>query len=170
MARRTADEARLVERFTRLSPQLDAFKLALRAFDDDNGQFDRQQWELAFTSNDPRRIVAVAAATGLYVSLVNHLVEMLHVAARLRGLDVARRETRPAGPVLFAAVREDGGLTDNQVRVLTELYGMRNELQHASPGVEANDVYDMFVLLPKTLGRFAKSYVEWLHGHGVPLV
>jgi hypothetical protein len=81
---------------------------------------------------------------------------MLHVAARLRGLEVAGRDTKPDGPTLFAAVREDGGLTDNQVLVLTQLYAIRNELQHASPGVEADEVYDNFVLLPKTLGRFAK--------------
>ena len=47
---------------------------------------------------------------------------------------------------------------------------MRNELQHASPGVAADEVYDQFVLLPKTLGRFAKSYMDWLHRHGVPLL
>ena len=33
----------------------------------------------------------------------------------------------------------DGGLTANQVDVLKRLYGMRNELQHASPGVQAGE-------------------------------
>jgi hypothetical protein len=95
---------------------------------------------------------------------------MLHVAARLRGLDVASREDRPSAPELFEAVGRDGGLTASQVSVLKRLYGMRNELQHASPGVEAGDVYDDIVLLTKTLGRFAKSYVEWLQRHGVSIV
>jgi len=97
--RRVPDGARLVERFKRLAPQQAAFKLALRPFCDDDGHFDRRRWEKAFTSSDPARIVSVAAATGLYVGLVNHLVEMLHVAARLRGLDVTRNPTdRPCSP------------------------------------------------------------------------
>ncbi len=168
--RRAPDEARLVERFRRLAPQLAAFKLALRPFCDDNGHFDRQRWEAAFASNDPGDIVAVAAAIGLYAGLVNHLVEMLHVAARLRGLEVTRRETKPDGPTLFAAVGEHGGLTRNQVAVLARLYAVRNALQHASPGVDVDEVYDTFVLLPKTLGRFAKSYVDWLQRHGVSIL
>lgn len=167
---RAPDEARLVERFMRLAPQRKALTLALVPFSDDNGQFDRERWEQAFNSQDPERIVAVKAVTGLYEGLVNHLVEMLHAAARLCGLDVAAREERPNGPQLFAAVGDDGGLTANQVEVLTRLYAMRNELQHASPGVEAGEVYDDVVLLAKTLARFAKSYVEWLKQHDVSLV
>lgn len=168
--RRAPDEARLVERFRRLAPQLAAFKLALRPFCDDDGHFDRGQWETAFASSDPDDIVAVGAAAGLYAGLVTHLVEMLHVAARLRGLEVAQRESRPDGPALFAAVGQDGALTRNQVAVLSRLYAMRNMLQHASPGVDVDEVYDTFVLLPKTLGRFAKSYVEWLQRHGVSIL
>jgi len=168
--RRAPDEARLLERLKRLAPQHEAFKRALRPFCDDDGHFDRRRWEDAFASDDPDRIVAVAAATGLYVGLVNHLVEMLQVAARMRGLEVARRDTKPDGPTLFAAVRDDGGLTGNQADVLARLYAIRNELQHASPGVEADEVYDHFVLMPKTLGRFVKSYVEWLHRHGVKVL
>ena len=166
---RTTDEARLVERFKRLGPQQAAFKLALRPFCDDTGAFDRRLWAEAFTSSEPERIVTVTAATGLYVGLVNHLIEMLQVAARLRGLEVARRDKKPEAPVLLAAVREDGGLTDNQVTVLKRLYATRNELQHSSPGVEAGEIYDEFALLPKTLGRFATSYLEWLQRHGVDL-
>jgi hypothetical protein len=165
--RRTPEEARLIERFKRLAPQQKALLLALAPFSDDNGQFDRDQWEKAFNSREPEQIVAVTAVTGLYEGLVNHLVEMLHAAARLRGLDVATGEERPNGPGLFTAVGDDGGLTANQVDVLKRLYAMRNELQHASPGVEADEVYDDVVLLTKTLARFAKSYVEWLKQHGV---
>lgn len=167
---RAPDEARLVERFMRLAPQQKALALALEPFSDDNGQFDRERWDHAFTSQEPERIVAVKAVTGLYEGLVNHLVEMLHAAARLCELDVASREERPNGPELFAAVGDDGGLTPNQVEVLKRLYAMRNELQHASPGVEAGEVYDDVVLLTKTLARFARSYVEWLRQHDVSLL
>ena len=163
---RIPDEARLVERFRRLAPQQKALKLATGRFADQNGSFALPLWEAAFESAEPEHIVDVTAVTGLYGGLVNHLVEMLHAAARLRGLDVAKREVRATGPELFAAVRDDGGLTENQVDVLRRLYAMRNELEHASPGVEAKQVYDDVQLLLKTLARFAKSYVEGLQRNG----
>ena len=166
---RTTDEARLVERLKRLAPQQKALQLALQPFSDDDGHFDRERWEQAFISERPERIVSVKAVTALYEGLVNHLVEMLHAAARLRGLDIAKRDERPTGAELFVAVGDDGGLTSNQVAVLKRLYAMRNELQHASPGLEAGQVYDDVVLLTKTLARFAKSYMEWLKQHGVSL-
>lgn len=167
---RTPDEARLVERFKRLAPQRDALLLAFEPFSDENGGFDRERWVEAFDSHEPHDIRDVKAVTGLYEGLVNHLVEMLYLAARLRGLDVAMREDRPSGPELFEAVADDGGLTSNQAEVLKRLYGMRNQLQHASPGVEASQVYDDVVLLTKTLGRLAKTYVEWLKRHDVSIV
>lgn len=139
-------------------------------FSADDGQFDRVRWIEAFESGAPADIVAVKAVTGLYEGLVNHLVEMLHVAAKLRGLDVARRERRPTGPELFAAVAADGGLTDKQVEVLGRLYGVRNELQHASPGIEGGEVHDAVVLLTKTLGRFVRSYLGWLQRHGIEVL
>lgn len=168
--RRTVDETRLVERFTRLAPQRDALKLALAPFSDENGNFDRARWATAFDSRDPASIRDVKAVTGLYEGLVNHLVEMLYIAARLRGLEVGTREQRPTGPELFAAVREDNGLTSHQATMLKRLYTTRNELQHASPGVSAEDVYDEIVLLSKTLARFANSYLQWLERNGLSLI
>lgn len=168
--RHTPDEARLLERFKRLSPQVEALRLACTPFSGRGGQFDRLRWIEAFESGAPADIVAVKAVTGLYEGLVNHLVEMLHVAARLRGLEVARREQRPTGPELFAAVAADGGLSENQVEVIGRLYGIRNELQHASPGIEGGEVHDAVVLLTKTLGRFARSYLVWLKRNGIELL
>jgi molybdopterin biosynthesis enzyme len=60
-------------------------------------------------------------------------------------------------------------LTDSQVQVLKRLYSTRNELQHASPGVEAGQVFDDVQLLLKTLKRFVTSYVAWLKRHGISL-
>jgi len=159
-----------MERFKRLAPQQKALVLALRPFLDDDGQFDRGRWSQAFDSEDPETIVSVKAVTGLYEGLVNHLVDMLLVAARLRGLEAVRQDVRPTGPELFRAVGEDGGLTPNQVEVLTRLYAMRNELQHSSPGVEGGEVYDDVLLLTRTLRRFVTSYIEWLKRHGISLV
>lgn len=106
---RKTDEARLRERFTRLAPQQKALRLALNPFCDEDGQADRVRWASAFASDDPERIVAVKAVTGLYEGLVNHLAEMLHVAARLRSLDVAGRNRRPSGPALFDASAPTAG-------------------------------------------------------------
>jgi hypothetical protein len=168
--RRTPDEARSLERFKRLAPQRAALRLTFASFCDDDGSFDRGAWADAFESQRPEDIRDVKATTALYEGLVNHLVEMLYVAGRMRGLDIALRPDRCSGPELFDAVRADGGLTANQVGALKRLYAMRNELQHASPGVQAGEVYDHIVLLDKTLSRFARSYVEWLRGHDIWLI
>jgi hypothetical protein len=167
---RTPDEARIIERLTRLAPQRAALRLALRPFADSNGQFDPDEWRRAFESPAPQDILAVKAVTGMYESLVNHLVEMLLVAARLRGLEIARREAKPSGPALFAAVAADGGLSANKVAVLTRLYALRNELQHASPSLEAKQVQVDVMLLGRTLGSFAQAYVAWLETHGIRLI
>lgn len=160
----------MLERFKRLGPQLSALKLALTPFRAEDGHFDRVRWANAFDSQEPTDIRDIKAATGLYEGLVNHLVEMLYVAARLRGLDIVVHDGRPSGPALFNGARDDGGLTANQVEVLKRLYGMRNELQHASPGVQADEVREDILLLIKTLGRFAKSYVEWLERHDISII
>jgi hypothetical protein len=167
---RTPDEARIIERLTRLAPQRDALKLALRPFTDVAGRLDRGEWKRAFESAAPEDILAVKGVTSLFESLVNHLVEMLHAAARLRGLEVTLRDIKPSGPALFAAVHADGGLTINKVHVLTRLYGLRNKLQHASPSVDPEEVLQDVVLLGKTLGGFAQAYVAWLETHKIRLL
>ncbi len=167
---RTPDEARVIERFKRLAPQQKALLLAVLPFSDDDGSFHAGEWAAAFSSQEPQIIVQVKAATGLYEGIVNHLVEMLHAGAKLRGLDIARRDTRPTGPELFDAVAQDGGLTPSQVETLKRLYAVRNELQHASPGVEAREVYDAIRTLLKTLKGFVRSYVGWQERHGITLL
>jgi hypothetical protein len=164
-----SDVDRLVERLARLAPQRRALLLALAPFEDDEGRFDRVLWVNGFGSDDPRAIVEVKAVTALYETIVNHLVEMLFAAARLRGLAIRSRTGRPSGPRLFDAVGADAGLADDQVGTLKRLYGTRNELQHASPGVEADQVFDDVQLLLRTLGGFVDSYVAWLKRHGVTI-
>jgi hypothetical protein len=164
------EEARILERFKRLAPQRDALVVALEPFRDGEGSFDRAAWARAFASDDAKAIVAVTAVTGLFEGLVNHLIEMLHVASRLAGLQLTGGADKPAGPALIEAVRDDGGLSANQATVLVRLYRTRNELQHASLDVQADQIHDDVVLLQKTLGRFAKSYVEWLERHDVRLL
>jgi hypothetical protein len=159
----------VIQRLKRLGPQRRALELAIsKSFEDNNGEFDRTEWRRAWASDEPEDILTVKGVTSLFEGLVNHLVEMLHVAARLRGLPVAMMDDdKPSGPQLFAAVRSDGGVTENQVEVLTRIYSTRNELQHSSPGVEADDIYDDVILIQKTLNRFAQTYVVWLEKHGI---
>jgi hypothetical protein len=45
----------------------------------------------------------------------------------------------------------------------------RNELQHASPGVEPGQVFEDVQLLLRTIGGFIDSCIAWLERHGVPL-
>jgi uncharacterized protein YutE (UPF0331/DUF86 family) len=168
--RRGADEARILARLKRLAPQRRALALALQPFSDESGQFDLGRWETAFVSDDAQDIYRVFGATGAYQTLVNHLVEMLHVGARLAGLGVAQGDQKASAPKLIDAVKRDGGLTANQAEVLKSLYSTRNDLQHASLDVQADEVYDEIVLLQKTLARFATSYVRWLEGHDIQLL
>lgn len=168
--RRSPDEARVLARLKRLAPQQRALQLALEPFSDDALRFDLKQWERAFISDDPKDIYHVFGVTGAYQALVNHLVEMLHVGARLVGLKIVRTDEKVSAPRLIDAVKEDGGLTANQAEVLRRLYRTRNDLQHESLDAQADEVYDDIVLLQKTLARFAKSYVAWVESQGVQLL
>jgi hypothetical protein len=70
-------------------------------------------------------------------------------------------------PLLVDAVSADGGLTANQAEVLKRLYRTRNELQHASLDVQADDVHEAIVLLDKSIGRLASNFVRWLERYDV---
>ena len=167
--RANADEQRIIDRFKRLGPQKRALAVTLRPFVVD-GRFDGKVWDHAFGSDEPDVIAQVIAVTGAYQALVNHLVEMLHAAGRLVSLEACRGDTKPPAPRLIDAVREDGGLTAHQADVLKRLYQTRNELQHASLDVQADEVHAAIELLDKTIGRLVTSYVKWLDRYEVRIV
>jgi FAD/FMN-containing dehydrogenase len=167
--RQSPDEARILARLKRLAPQQRALALALRPFSDDTGRFDPRRWERAFASDDAEDIYHVFGVPAP-IRRSSTILSMLHVGARIAGLDVARAQEKPSAPLLIDAVKDDKGLTANQAEVLKRLYRTRNDLQHASLDAQADDVYDDIVLLQKTLARFAKSYVQWLEGHGAQLL
>ena len=169
---RGADEARVVERIRRLSPQQKSLELAVAQFVGDGDQFDKITWTEAFESQEPEDILRVKGVTGLYEGLVNHMVELFRFGTRLTGIEVPRADPSKPEPTVrevLDAVAADGGLTSSQVETLWGLYGVRNELQHASPGVEAGEVYESIQTLRKTLKRFVQSYVDWLKAHDVKL-
>lgn len=168
--RHTADEARIIDRFKRLGPQKQALGVTLRPFSDDEGRFDLAGWERAFSSDDPETIAKVVAVTGAYQLLVNHLVEMLQAAGRIAGLSVCQTETKPSARALLNAVKADGGLTANQVNNLMRLYRTRNELQHSSLDVQADQVHADIELISKTVGDFVKSYLSWLERYDVQIL
>jgi hypothetical protein len=138
-------------------------------FADEHGDFDRETWVQGFISDDPEQIMDVAALVGLYDGIVNHPVEMMFIAARLRGLEVIRgigpAVPRPSARSVIDAIRVDAGLTEAQAILLNRLYGLRNDLQHASLSVEAAEVFDAAQDLLAAMPRFVRSCVNWLRAH-----
>jgi len=167
---RDPEVARIRQRLARMAPQSKALQVACARYDDGAAKFDLELWEAAFTSADPRTINHVLEVTGGYVGLVNHLVEMVRSGAALAGLALAQGRARPSAPDLIAAVRDDGCFTDNQADVLIRLNGTRNRLQHASPGVPADEVHERVRLLLQTLPRLLGSYLRWMEDRGVRLL
>jgi hypothetical protein len=153
----------------RMPAQQAALKLTIERFEDDSGRFDRGLWRNAFESNEPEAIAHVWEVTGGYQALVNHLIEMLQVGARLAGLPVSKGG-RPVVPDLVGAIRDDGGFSRNRADVLIELYRLRNGLQHQSPDILADDVHDEIETLLKTLPGLLKAFVAWLESRGVELL
>jgi hypothetical protein len=163
---RTASGARVITRFKRLSPKLKALEIGQQKYADQNGRFDRDIWEQAFTSADPSIILDVHGVIGVYVSIVNHVTEMMMTAASERGLAVIA-QGKPAAAALYAAIKADGGLTASQADRLKDLNWARNELEHSSPTISAEQTYDAIVLLQKSIRPVLQSYVNWLQANNL---
>lgn len=108
------DRSRIQRRIVRIPAQRRALTLALRLFSGDGGELDVAAWAIAFESDDPRTINSVLEVTAGFEGLVNHLVEILHSAARLVGLPVTRVSHRPNFPELLAAATASGCFSSNQ--------------------------------------------------------
>ena len=124
-------------------------------------------WTAAFKSPDPETIFHVHGVTGVYVSVINHINEMLLTAARERGLEVMAGEQKPSMSELYDAVKADGGLTASQVERLKEMNWARNELEHSSPTITAEQAYDAIVMLQKTAKPVLQNYWRWLQANGL---
>ncbi len=163
-AARTAELDRINAKLERLSAQRQALRRAMSKFGED---FDAQVWAEAFVSPDPDEINRVFAVTGGYMALLNNTVEAVRVGAKLVGVKPAEGTLGASG--LIEAIRLDGGFSDQQARTFIELYRTRNGLQHASPGVEADEVRRQARLLMRHLPRFVESYLNWLKRHDIEL-
>jgi hypothetical protein len=53
--------------------------------------------------------------------------------------------------------------------VLIRLYELRNDLQHASTDVQADEVHRNVKLLLRSLPGFVRSFMSWLEQRGVEL-
>jgi len=93
-------------------------------------------------------------------------VEILRASAgsRLIGLLPHRR---PHADQVFAAIREDGGLTKAQVSLLNDLYALEGRLEHASPDIDADEVHAAIGRLRRALPDLIKSAQTWLARHGI---
>jgi hypothetical protein len=167
---RGGDEARIIQRFKRLGPQRKALAFALTPYLGSDGRIDPDRWERAFVSSDPETIANMASVNGTFGGLVNHCVEMLQTGARLAGLQVAQREEKPSAAAVIDAVKDDGGLTLNQAEVLTRLNRTRNDLEHDSPGVQADVARTDVEALIKVLPGLVKKYLSWLARHDIHIL
>ena len=103
-------------------------------------------------SDDINRVYTV---TGGYLALVNNMAEAIRAGAKLT-------ETKPTAnvqgiPGIVDAIRADGGFTPQQAETFVALYRTRNQLQHASPDIQADAVHRQARLLLGHLPRSSRA-------------
>lgn len=76
---------------------------------------------------------------------------------------------RPHADQVFEVVHADGGLTKEQVALLSELYAIEGRLEHASPDVDAEEVREAVERLRAELPKLVDSVRSWLSRRGVEL-
>jgi hypothetical protein len=159
-----AEEARLA----RLCKSIHKHKagLDLAVEESFGGELDHTTWREAFESSDPHDALRTMAVTGSYSAIVNTTVEILKAAAgtRLVGLLPHRR---PHANQVFAAVQEDGGLTEEQAGLLDSCYVLEGRLEHASPDVDADEVREHVERLREELPGLIESIRTWLKSYGI---
>jgi len=161
---RQAEEARL----SRLCKSIHKHKVGLDFAVEESfgGELVPKAWRKAFESSDPHATIRTMAVTGSYSAIVNASVEILKAAAgnRLIGLLPHRR---PHADQALTAVRDDGGLTKEQMRLLSDCYVLEGRLEHASPDVAPEEVRKAVESLRAGLPNLISSIIAWLELYGV---
>jgi hypothetical protein len=164
-ARRAPDPdlENILVRLERMIAQERALRRALEAFS------DLAEWQAAFACTDPDVInLRVLPVKGNFEALVNHMCEIVKRSHRLADLEPITKSRTVERYV--RAVGEAGGLTETQVDRLVELNVMRNRLQHASPDVAADEVWELARVLPRSLAAMRRKLLRWLAASGHEVV
>lgn len=156
------EQARLARFFETIAKHHKALELAIE--DNFGGRLGVVEWRAAFESAEPHDANRTMVVTGDHSAVLNAYVEILRASAgsRLLGLLPHRR---PRAEQVFAAVAGDGGLDNEQVMLLNEIYVLEGRLEHASPDVDADEVRDAIERLRKALPGLIESTHAWLRGH-----
>lgn len=145
----------------RLPPQTEALKRARAAF------ADAADWEQAFTSSDPDEVNRVVQVKGNYENIVNHLMKIIKSSHALVGLGEPKERSARS---YIRSVRDAGGLTDGQADAVIRLQSLRSRLQHASPDVEPDEVWEEVEALQRLLPRARRKLLVWLESNGHPIL
>ncbi len=158
------EQARLAAFFVSIAKHRRALELAIA--EGFGGDLDPAEWRASFDSTDPHDALRTMAVTACHSAILNSYVEVLRASAgaRLLGLSPHRR---PHAAQVFEVVQADGGLTANQAALLSEIYVLEGRLEHASPDVDAGEVYEAVERLREALPSLVESARNWLRGHGI---
>jgi hypothetical protein len=160
------EHVRLARFFETISKHRKALDLAI--VENFGGELDAAEWRRAFESADPHDANRTMVVTGDHSATLNAYVEILKASAgsRLIGLLPHRR---PHADQVFAAILEDGGLTKDQAGLLNDVYAVEGRVEHASPDVDADEVFDAIERFRKALPGLIESALAWLGNHGISL-
>jgi hypothetical protein len=159
-----AEQARLARFFTSIEKHRDALDLAIgESFE---GDLDTADWRSAFESSEPHDAIRTMVVTGSHSTILNAYVEILRASAGSRLLALLTHR-RPHAEQVFEAVRADGGLTQEQANLLSDLYVLEGRLEHASPDVDADEVREAVERLREALPELIEGASSWLAGYGI---
>ena len=159
-----AERARLARFFEKINKHRKALDLAIE--ENFGGELDPTEWRKAFESSEPQDANRMMVVTGDHSAILNAYVEILKASAgsRLLGLLPHRR---PRADQAIEAVRADGGFTQEQAALLSELYVLEGRLEHASPDVGAEEVKMAVEKLRESLPALIGSLQDWLARRGI---
>lgn len=158
------EHSRLAQRLTSVGLHQRALEVAIE--EDFAGGFTRESWRQVWEATAPRDMNRAEVIRGNYSSIVNNVTEILKSAAGKR-LIALLEHRRPHTKDAINAVRDDGGLTAAQARRLHELVVFEGRLEHMSPNVNADEVFEAVEMLRHELPGLIKNISGWLSKHGI---